>query len=243
MRQLLPVPAEDVDDEYLEKLYDYPDGTWVVVNFVSSVDGGIEIGGTAAGLSNAADRRVFELGSALADVVLIGASTAMAEQFHGVRPDPATADRRHRFGLATVPPIAVVSNGQSLPADAAVLTDVLVPTIVITCAATPESTRAGWAEAGANVLLAGAERVDLAAARAELAARGLRRIDCEGGPHLHGALLRANAVDELRLTISPLLIAGSSLRVAVGDEPIERTVRLDSLLQEDDTLLARYLVR
>ena len=243
MRQLLPEYHEDVDDGYLERLYDYPDGTWVAVNFVSSVDGGIEVRGTAAGLSNAADRRVFELGSDLADVVLIGAGTAMAEEFHGVRPSERTADRRRRFGLAPVPPIAVVSSGHSLPADAPVLTDVLVPTIVITSASAPSPVRRAWTDAGADVLVAGESTVDLDAAVAELAARGLRRSDCEGGPRLHGAMLRANLVHELRLTVSPMLISGPSSRVAVGEAATDRRLRLASLLQEQDTLLARYLVR
>ncbi|MES4831787.1 dihydrofolate reductase family protein, partial [Streptomyces anthocyanicus] len=76
---------------------------------------------------------------------------------------------------------------------------------------------------------------------AALTRRGLRRIDCEGGPRLFGALTAAGLVDELRLTVSPLLTAGPAGRIATGP-PIPPTgLRLATALAEDDTLLLRYL--
>jgi len=44
----------------------------------------------------------------------------------------------------------------------------------------------------------------------------MRRIDCEGGPRLIGALLAAGLVDELRLTISPMLVVGTAGRITNG---------------------------
>ncbi|GAA4976987.1 pyrimidine reductase family protein [Streptomyces hyderabadensis] len=234
--------ARPIDDDELERLYTYPDRErWLAVNFVASADGAVEVGGLARPLSTPSDRKVLRLGSDLADVLLIGATTAMVEGFRGVHPDRRTLDRRRRHGLADVPPTAVVSTGRSLPPDAPVITRARVPTTVLTCASVPEPTRRAWQEAGADVVVAGEDTVDLAAAVTALNRRGLRRIYCEGGPHLFGALTAAGLVDELRLTVSPLLTAGPAGRIATGPPTPPTGLRLATALAEDDTLLLRYL--
>jgi riboflavin biosynthesis pyrimidine reductase len=246
MRQIWP--PEDtgrvLDDDALEALYTYPDGRrWLAVNFVASADGAVEVGGQARPLSTPPDREVLQLGSDLADVLLVGATTAMVEGFHGVHPGPRTRERRRRHRLADVPPTAVVTTGRGLPADAPVLTRAQVPSLVLTCEAAPEDIRRSWRLAGADVVVAGEESVDLTAAVAALVDRGLRRIDCEGGPHLFGALTEAGLVDELRLTVSPLLAAGNAGRIAAGPLAAPVNLRLASVLAEEDTLLLRYLTR
>ncbi|WP_344314042.1 pyrimidine reductase family protein [Fodinicola feengrottensis] len=229
-------------DDELERLYGYPpDRRWLAINFVSSVDGAVAVNGRSAELSNAADRRVYRLGADLADVVLIGAGTAVAERYRGIRPDEIGVQRRRRHGLSEVPPVAVVTTGVSLPPDALVVTDVRVPTYVLTCASAPSDVRAAWAAAGAEVVLAGQDRVDLAAALAELEGRGLRRIAGEGGPHLFGSLLAAGLVDELRLTVSPKLVSGAAGRIAAGPPLSPAPVRLASTLTDGDTVLLRYV--
>lgn len=238
MRQLFP---DVVDDPDLEAVYRYPDD-WLAVNFVSSVDGGVEIDGHSQALSTPPDREVYWLGSDLADVVLLGAGTATVEEFDGIHPNDRTRDRRERHGLAPVPPIAVVTSGTTLTPDSPVLTDPLVPTIVLTCEATPKSRRDAWTAAGGDVVLAGTDTVDLAVARRHLRERGLRRIDCEGGPRLFGSLLAAGQVDELRLTLSPVLVAGAAHRIAIGAGIDPQDLELASVLSEADTLLLRYLI-
>lgn len=233
-----------LDDDELEDLYSYPDGRrWLAVNFVASADGAVEVGGQARPLSTPPDREVLQLGSDLADVLLVGSTTAMIENFHGVHPGPQTRARRRRHKLADVPPTAVVTTGRGLPADAPVITRAEVPTLVLTCEAAPADVRRSWQLAGADVVVAGEESVDLPAAVDALTDRGLRRIDCEGGPHLFGALTAAGLVDELRLTVSPLLTAGPAGRIAAGPLTEPADLRLASVLAEDDTLLLRYLAR
>ncbi|HYH33118.1 MAG TPA: dihydrofolate reductase family protein [Pseudonocardia sp.] len=238
-----PHEAGELDGDALERLYTYPAPPWLAVNFVSSADGAVELHGRAVELSTAPDRQVLKLGSDLADVLLVGATTAMVEHFRGEHPDPETAQRRQRHGLAPVAPTAVVTTGRSLPEDAPVVTEALVPTIVVTTAAAPERKRRAWAEAGAEVLVTGETTVDLGRAVAELAARGLGRIDSEGGPHLFGALLAAGVVDELRLTVSPMLVAGEAGRIATGAGIDPARLELASVVAAEDTLLARYLLR
>lgn len=243
MQQIWPDHAV-LDDQQLEELYTYPEkNRWLAVNFVSSADGAVEVGGRARRLSNPPDVKVLKLGSDLADVLLVGATTAMVEEFRGVHPDDATLERRRRHGLRDVPPTAVVTTGKSLPADAPVIAEAATPTLVITCAAAPLKKQKAWEEAGAELIIAGEDTVDLAAAIEALSDRGLNRIDCEGGPHLFGGLLAAGVVDELRLTISPLLVSGAHERIATG-VPLDLVdLELASVLAEGGAMLTRYLVR
>ena len=244
--RLWPTPAQLLDDPELEDLYTYParsDGSWVAVNFVTSIDGAIEVDGRSAGLSTPGDRRVFELGHDLADVVLLGAGTAVAEDYPGLRPDGDTAARRRRHDLSPVPPLALVTSGASLPADATSIVDVLEPSIVITGANARADRRRGWEAAGARVLVAGDDEVDLADALGQVADLGLRRVDCEGGPGLVASLLARDLVDEIRLSVAPVAVAGRSGRMATSSEALRPTPGFEvaSLLVDDGTLLVRYL--
>ena len=244
IRQIWPPErTREIGPDDLEALYRFPDvAKWLVVNFVSSTDGAITVGGRSRPLSTEPDRVVFKLGSDLADVVLLGAGTAVIEEFDGVHPDAATAERRRRNGLAPVPPIAVVTTGRGLPPDAPVLTRAAVPTIVLTCERAPADLRDAWQAAGADVVVAGEDAVALDVAVAALTERGHRRIDCEGGPRLFASLAEAGLVDEFRLTVAPYLVAGTADRAAVGGafDPLE--LELATVLTDGASLLTRYLV-
>jgi riboflavin biosynthesis pyrimidine reductase len=242
MRLLWPADrAGAIDNAELERLYSYPDRDWLSVTFVSSVDGAVELGGRAPALSNDPDRTVLALASDLSDALLVGSSTAVVEKFRGQHPDDNTAARRRRHGLSEVAPTVVVSTG-SLPPDAEVITRALVPTIVVTSALAARDHGAAWAGAGADVLVSGERSVNLAEALRRLRERGLRRIDCEGGHGLFAGLLAEGLVDELRLTLSPLLVAGDSARIASGPAlPTPTRLRLESLVTAEDVLLLRYL--
>jgi riboflavin biosynthesis pyrimidine reductase len=238
-----PEAAGDLDRQEIERLYGYPRPKWLAVNFVSSADGAVEIAGRSRGLSNSADRAVYPLGSKLSDVILVGAHTAIVEEFTGIKPDDELLELRKRHGLAPVPPIAVVTSGRTLPPDPPVITDVRTPTIVITSASAPRDLRDAWAAAGADLLIAGDDEVDFAEVVERLAERGLGRVHCDGGPRLFGSLLKAGVVDELRLTISPLLVSGAAGRIASGTGIEPAMLSLDSVLAESDTLIMRYLIK
>lgn len=245
-------PADDPDDgspAWLAARYPHPPDPdpaspprpWVRANMVSSLDGAVEVDGRSAGLASAADRRVFGLLRRRADVILVGAGTAVTEGYRGVKRNAIRTERRARLGLSEVPPIALVTARAALPLDSPLLTDTLVPPIVLTCESAPAQRRAALAEAGADVVIAGTDRVDLAAAIDALDRRGLRRIGCEGGPQLFGGLVDADLVDELCLTLSPMLTSGDAGRIAEGGgvEPPHR-MRLESVLHSDSLLFLRY---
>ncbi|MET0187583.1 MAG: dihydrofolate reductase family protein [Pseudonocardia sediminis] len=246
IHQIFPsASAGPLGPEQLEELYRYPDDrTRLAVNFVSSADGAVSVDGGSAGLGTPPDREVLDLGTDLADVVLVAAGTATAEGFTGVKPDERAARRRERYGLREVPVTAVVtSSGKSLAADSPVLTDTLVPTLVFTCSSVPLGLREDWTAAGAEVVLTGDDEVDLAQVVAELSRRGLHRINCMGGPALFGSLAEAGLVDELRLTLAPFLVSGEAGRIARGAGMDPARLELLSVITDDDTLLMRYRVR
>jgi riboflavin biosynthesis pyrimidine reductase len=240
----LLVPGPPVDDRALEELYAYPadlTAPFVQVNFVASADGAATISGRSRGLSSPADKMVFALGRDLADVVLVGAGTALAEGYRGVRRTELRAERRARLGLSDVPPIAVVTGRGSVSPSSPLVTGTAVPTIVITAEASPLAWRKELAEAGADVVVAGADRVDVTLAVAALGERGLLRVCCEGGPMLFGDLLAAGLTDQLCLTVSPKLAGAGAVRIAAGlPAAVPMDLSLESVLADEGFLMLRY---
>lgn len=245
MHRLWPARAGEVDAGALAELYAYPeflDRPHVRVNFVSSVDGAVTVAGRAGGLSNEADQVLFALLRALSQVLLVGAATARVEGYRGVRFTPANAALRRRLGLAPHSPIAVVSGSAAIDPNSGLITDTATPTIVFTTADAPAARRDALAAAGADVVIAGKSRVDPTLIVAELGERRLHRVLCEGGPRLLGDLVMAGLVDELCLTITPMLVAGPAGRIAHGlAEPAPLGLHLASALHDNGTLLLRYL--
>ena len=235
MRTLLPSPstvaAEPPD---LAAHYAYPaalTAPYVRVNFVSSTDGAVTVDGRSGGLGSAADREVFGVLRELAEVVLVGAGTVRAEDYRGAR--------RPTRGRATPPPIAVVTGSADLDPSARLLTDTQVPPIVLTGPRAPGERRAALAAAGAHVVVL--DPLSPAAVVGELGRRGLLRVLCEGGPRLFGDLVAADLVDELCLTVAPVLAAGEAGRIAVGPSGSPpRGLRLAGAVEDDSTLLLRY---
>lgn len=238
-------PAERVaDDTALADLYDFPrhlDRPWVKANFISSTDGAVSLGGRSGGLSDANDKKIFLLGRALCDVVLVGAGTALIERYQSIKPDEVPADLRADRGLTRLPPIAVVSRSCSLLPDSRLITEARTPTIVFVPESAPKERTKALAAAGADVVLAGSDDVDLTEMLAELHRRALLRVNCEGGPQLFGSLIAAGLVDELDLSIAPMLVSGDAGRIATGAPTTPTRLRLASVLHADDQLMLRYL--
>ena len=238
MHRLLPHQPLTDDDAGLADAYRVPPGPFLRVNFVASLDGVVAVEGRSGGLGSPGDRRVFRTLRALADVVLVGHGTSSAEGYRPVAPASPVGRLRALLGRPVALPVAVVSRRASLdPGDPLTAG----PTLLVTCAAADPDRRAALAAAGVTVLVCGDDDVDLPAARAALADRGLEQVLCEGGPQLFRAALTAGAVDELDLTASPALVgAGSRL---LGDVPLPDVARLRlvQVLEEDGVLFTRYV--
>ena len=239
MRRLLPDRAE-LDDAGLIAAYRVPDGRHLRVNFVTSLDGTVTVHGRSRGLGSPGDRRIFQILRALADVVLVGHGTSHAERYRPVTADSTVGRLRASIGRPPTASIAVVSRRASLDPAGGLVTGAVSPTILITCASADAGRREALAAAGVTVLVAGDDDVDLRVATDLLAALGHEQVLCEGGPRLLRDALIAGVVDELDLSIAPLLL-GSGHRLLDGLPGAER-LALRQVLEEDGTLFTRYAV-
>lgn len=244
MQQLFPpVPAVSPGaSPDLAGLYAYPAGQWLRANMVSSADGAASADGATKDLSSDTDRQVFALLRTLADVIVVGAATVRAEHYKPARPPALWRDLRS--GRTLTPPIAVIS--ARLDLDPAGPLMIAAPpdarTIVITTAQAPRDIRAELSRS-ADVIVAGDETVDLKAAIGALVERGHLRMLAEGGPHLLAQLVEAGLVDELCLTIGPLMAGPGANRIVAGvpsaSQPLPLT--LAHVLEDDGFLLCRYV--
>jgi riboflavin biosynthesis pyrimidine reductase len=90
-------------------------------------------------------------------------------------------------------------------------------------------------------VVAGRDEVDFGAVVDRLAARGLRRMLCEGGPRVLAQVAADGVLDELCLTVSPLLVAGDAVRILNGVPlPSPERLRLQRVLTEEDFVFLRY---
>jgi riboflavin biosynthesis pyrimidine reductase len=224
----------------LADIYAFPDQTWVKANMVASLDGAVTIDGRSGGLSGAADRLVFTVLRSLADVIVVGAGTARAERYRQAQPDDLW--QQLRTGRPSAPPIAVVSRHLNLELSERLFGPAGPRTIVLTTEQLPEDRRKE-AACVADVVVAGGDSVTAASMLDALTRLGYRRILVEGGPTLLGQLAAEHLVDELCLTISPVLVGGQSARrITSRPGPPDITgMRLAGLLEDDGFLLSRYL--
>ncbi|MEW1600047.1 pyrimidine reductase family protein [Streptomyces sp. NPDC093808] len=215
---------------------------WLRGNMVSTLDGAAQHEGRSQPLSCPADMRIFGVLRALADVVVVGAETVRQEGYRPARARAEFAAAREAAGQAPAPAIAVVTASLDLDFSLPLFTSPVVPTLVLTGAgADPERTAAAE-EAGARVVLAGeGTGVDPERAVRALAGLGHTRLLTEGGPRLLGRLIAAGVLDELCLTVSPMLTAGDAQRIAGGPPvTLPRRYALSSVLEEDGFLFTRY---
>lgn len=235
MRRIHPSEAGDVD---LAEAYAYPRDQWLRLNMVSGADGGAWLKGLSEGLSGKGDRRLFGVLRGLADVVVAGAATVRTEGYGPARPRASWRDLRE--GRPLVPPIAVITRRLDLDLASPLFTeaDPQARTIVITTERAPKDRR-DEAARYADVVVAGDERVDLPVAVDALRERGLGRILCEGGPRINAQMAAAGLVDELCLTISPLLAGGDAARILNGPAAGIR-LRLSHVLEEEGFLFCKY---
>ena len=214
---------------------------WVTGHMVAGLDGTAAVGGRVGALSTTPDQELFRRMRQIADVVMVGAETVRREGYGPVRLDDAARSAREGLGKPPTPPLAVVTRSLALDWTAAAFADAPehARTLVITCA-TADPARRAEAEQHATVVVAGEERVEPAVALGALSGLGHRVVLCEGGPTWLGELVAADRLDELCLSVSPM-IGGDPLPVCVN-QPGARVAgfSLQEAMVEDGTLFLRY---
>jgi riboflavin biosynthesis pyrimidine reductase len=213
----------EVGDHRLAALYRAPSLPWLRVNMVSTLDGAANgDSGKSGSINNAADKRVFHALRAEADAILVGAGTARTE----------------RYRVAAVP-LVIVSHRGLVPEQLREAPRGKV--LMVTCADSLGLDECRAILGDDQVIVVGDAQVDLGAMKAALVERGLRDVLSEGGPHLLRDLLAAGVADELCLTWVPRVIGGVHPRILEG-APVDLALRLALLLEEDQTLIGRWLV-
>lgn len=233
--------AELSDDEVIA-LYRPTDRSIprVRANFVASVDGAATASGLSGALGSTADKRVFDLLRRLCDVVLVGAGTVRNEGYGAMRLDDSDVLWRVGQGMPEHPVFAIVSASLRLDPTSDVFAKAPVRPIVITSADADRGRRESL-EQVADVLVCGDTAVDPARMVAALVERGLTQIHSEGGPTLLGDLVAADLLDELCLSVSPILEGGVAGRIVVHPTAVAlRRLTLDHVLLADGMLLTRY---
>ncbi|MHA7650560.1 pyrimidine reductase family protein [Mycobacterium sp. ML4] len=230
----------------LPRLYGYPAaGTCVRANFITSLDGGATVEGLSGALAGPGDRAVFVVMRELADVIVVGAGTVRAEGYSGAQLSVGQRQQRQARGQSEVPPLAIVTKSGHLDNDLGVFTRTEVRPLVLTCAAAADETRRRVAGLAAEVIDCSADdpgEVDIAAIVSALTDRGLRCVLTEGGPMLLGAFIEADLLDELCLTIAPLVVGGQAHRIAAGSGQMLTRMRRAHVLTDDaGYLYTRYV--
>ncbi len=184
---------------------------------VSSLDGATVVDGRSGGLSHPVDSEMLSALRARADMIVVGAGTVRAE---GYGP-PRRAGQR----------IAVVSRTGNVDTSTSLFTS----------------------GAGVLVLPEDAPGVDVETIRAgtggavdlhELVKQlDVDVVQIEGGASLNAAFAQADLLDELNITISPLLTGDASPRLLAGAPPLRHQLELAHLAEHESFLFSRWLRR
>jgi riboflavin biosynthesis pyrimidine reductase len=248
VRQLLPTPLEGVDplEAYgTDDRSPVGDRPWVMANMVASTDGATAVDGVSGGLGGDGDLMVFTALRTIADVILVASGTANAERYGPARTDARRTAWRADRGRPPAARIAVVTGSLSIDPQLPLFTDAderhdSERPLVLTGRDAPAERRRALAEV-AEIVEVGDEGADMPTALRVLRRRGAEVVLVEGGPGLLGQMVTADLVDELCLTLSPVLAGGDSRRVIHGAEPGLRRLHLDRLLEHDGELFLRYV--
>ena len=213
------------------------DRPWVMANFVTTIDGATVVDGGSTAINDVDDKTMFAAIRTVADFILVGAETVRQEDYRPVVLDERRRQARLEARLEELPHLVVATRSLDLDPGARVFGDPKSRVTILTTEDAPAERFAALSEVADVVRMRGTAPEDILHYL-----RMARVVLCEGGPSLWGQFVAAGLVDELALTISPMLVSGVSVRMAYGPEahpPVD--MRLDCVLYGDRSLFLRYL--
>ncbi len=250
VRQLLPDAVASIDP-LTAYAVDRPRPAgrpWVASLFVSTADGAAAVGGRSGPLGGDGDREVFRAVRAVADVVVVGAGTVRAERYGPVTAVEAAAGPGPSGARPATP-----AWWWSPPAWASTRTSGCSPRPTGRPRPRWSSTRPRRPSTPGAASRAVAELVEVdagpgggvatAALLAELDRRHVGVAVCEGGPTLNGQLVADDVVDEVCLTLDPMVVGGDAPRIAPahGVPAAPRPWRGAHLLEHEGVLFWRLV--
>ncbi len=242
LRRLFPDPEPTVDpaDAYRRLSRVGPHRPAVRMNMITSADGAASLQERTAGLGGIADTHRVRR------TALVGRRDPCRRRHPAnreLRPGPPRLrgpDPPRGLGSGPVPAIAVLTRSCRLDWQAPFFTQAEQRPLVLTTDSADASGRARAATV-ADVVVAGHTSVDLPLALQDLAERGVDNVLAEGGPRVSAQLAAAGLLDELCLTVAPLLVAGAATRILNGpelDHPV--ALELTQALESDGYLFLQY---
>jgi 5-amino-6-(5-phosphoribosylamino)uracil reductase len=243
LRQLLPEPATVTVGDAISSLnlgrLAHAHRPYTIVNFIASADGRASFHGHSRALGDDGDWAIFHGLRERVDAVFAGTGTLRSERYGRLVRSEERRSRRAAAGLAPDPLAVVVTRSGEVPSDIPLFTD---PDSRIALF-TPVVPELGHARAHVDVVrLDPGELTFTTIARRLRADFDVRSLLCEGGPMVFGALLQEKLVDELFLTLSPMLTgAGTEVTVTAGPGLAELVpLRVLWLLEREGFLFLRY---
>lgn len=227
----------------------------VYSNFVSSIDGVVTLGskpsaGSVISGKSQADRFLMGLLRACADAVVLGAGTLRATPGHLWTPAhvyPALSTEftalRSALGRSAEPKLVLLTASGELDFGHPALAR---GTIVMTTGTGAKKIGERLPAACELVVLGKGKRLEIRKAIVELRGRGLDVLLSEGGPHVMGQLIGEGLLDEVFLTLSPVVAGrGKDKRLGMveGIELLPTSgvwSKLLSARQHEDYLFLRY---
>ena len=188
---------------------------YVVANMIATADGRASIDGRSAPMSSDTDRALFHMLRTQVDGVMAGAGTLRSESYGPMITTVEQSAKREALGLRAQPLAVTVTKTFDIPEQLPLLGDPN-STLVVFTTSTKEPPKSA-----ATIVV---ERLDLTDSGMDVvmqrlrAHHGVRSLLCEGGPLLLGSLIGAGLLDELFLSISPLLVGGGEAdQIMVGE--------------------------
>lgn len=220
----------------LADFYAAPSSQWVRSNMVISLDGHFDDSKQSSdALSSELDLRILLLLRALSDVILVGGRTARQENY---TPKPCRAEFREIARPQTR--VAVITNSLDFDLANVLFHGETRPILLTTTAALVQADTSHVDALHQVADISSVDTLDATWVIHELHQRGLDRVVCEGGPFVQNLLRQGSVLNEMDVTIAPMLMGENRSGSAFGITPSQLT--LHSYAVGANNVFARYFL-